>query len=142
MVGHEVDNDLHAGLMGALHQLLELLHALLHVDSQVRVHVVVVGDGIGRTSLTLHHSGVLAGNAVGRVVGLRGVTDNARIPHMTVARLRQLLQHLRREVVHLATTVLSQRTVLLPSLVTIAVQSRKNLIDQNLLLHNMIFYFL
>ena len=47
MIGHKVDDDLQPGLMGALYQLFELLHTQLHVDSQVRVYVVVVGNGIG-----------------------------------------------------------------------------------------------
>ena len=46
MVGHKVDDDLHAGFMGALHQLLKLRHALVYVNGQVRVDIVVVSDGI------------------------------------------------------------------------------------------------
>ena len=47
MVRHEIDDDLHTGLVGALHQLLKLLHALFHVHRQVGVNVVVVRNGIG-----------------------------------------------------------------------------------------------
>ena len=47
MVGHEVDDDLQACLVGAGYECLKLLHALLHVDGQVGVYVVVVADGIG-----------------------------------------------------------------------------------------------
>ena len=47
MVRHEVDDDLQPGSMGALNQFLELLHATRHVDSQVGVYIIIVGDGIG-----------------------------------------------------------------------------------------------
>ena len=131
VVGHEVDDDLQASLMAACHQLFKLLHALFHVDSQVGVNVVVVGDGIRRTGLALHHGRMLAGNAIGCVVGLRGMADNAGIPHVGDAHGSDVLQHLRCEVVQLATAVLSNRSVRHAVDVTIAEKTCEYLINQN-----------
>ena len=47
MVGHEVNDDLHTCLMGTLHKLLELRHAVRHINRQVGVNVVIVRNGIG-----------------------------------------------------------------------------------------------
>ena len=133
VVGHEVDDDLQPGLVRALHQLLKLLHALVDVHSQVGVYVVVVGDGIGRTSLTLHHSGMLAGDAVGTVVRLRGMTDDTCIPHMADAHLGNVLQHLRRQVGKLSTTVFGNRAALPARDVAIAEKTSEYLVNDNLL---------
>ena len=133
MVGHKVDDDLQPGLVRTLHQLLELLHALLDVDSQVGVYVVVVGDGIGRTCPAFHHGRMLAWNAVLRVVGRRGMADDAGVPHVADAHLGDALQHSGGEVGHLAATVVGYRSLLLARGVTVAVQTRKDLIDDNLL---------
>ena len=46
VVGHEVDDDLHASLVGALHEVLELLHTGGHAARQVGVDVVVVAYGV------------------------------------------------------------------------------------------------
>ena len=47
MIGHEVDNHLHASPMSTLHEPFELLHTLVHVRCQVRIYVIIVCDGIG-----------------------------------------------------------------------------------------------
>ena len=117
--------------MGATHQLLKFLHTLLHIDSQVGVHVVVVGDGIGRASPTLHNSRMLTGNAILRVVGHRGVTNDASVPHMRDTHLTNLLQHLRREAIQFATAVLFNGTKRFTRLTAVAIQTRKNLVNND-----------
>ena len=69
MIGNEVDHDLQPCLVATLHESLELLHAVRHIHSKVGVYVVIVGDGIGRASPSLHYERVLAGYAIGRIVG-------------------------------------------------------------------------
>ena len=129
MVGHEVDDDLHACLVRALHQLLKLLHTLLDVDRQVGVYVVVVGNGVRRACPTLHHRRMLAGNSVPGVIGHRCVTDDARVPNMAHAHLTDMFQYSGREVVHLSTTVLLNRTTGFAGRVTVGVQTGENLIE-------------
>ena len=64
MVGDKVDDYLQSGLMATGHQTLKLLHAPVHLVGKVRVNVIIVGDGIGRAGHTLHHLGVLTGDAI------------------------------------------------------------------------------
>ena len=135
MVGHEVDNYLQACIMGTLNQLFKLLHALLYIDGQVWVNVVVVGDGIWRTCLTFHHSGMLAWNAKLAIVGLSSMADNSGIPHMAYSHLGYVLQHFWRKVCQFSTTVFGNRAVNLAGNVTIAEQTREYLIN-NYLIHN------
>ena len=135
MVGHKVDDDLHASLVRALDECFELLHTLVDIDCEIGVDIIVVGDRIRRACPTLHHCGVVPGNTIGRIVGLSGMTDDTRVPDMAHAHLPDLFQDGGREVVQFATAILGQRTILLASDVTIAVKPRKNLINNSLLFH-------
>ena len=67
------------------------------------------------------------------------MTDDTRVPHMTDAQSGHVFQHLGRQVVHFARPVVLQRPVLLAVLVAIAVEARKNLID-DYLLHLHLFF--
>ena len=136
MVGNKVNDHLHASLMDALHQLLKLTHALLDINGQVRINVIVIGNGIGRAGLTLHNGRMVGRNAVASVIGKRSMTNDSRQPKMTDAHLPYLLQHGGCQVVQLATTVFGNRTVLLPSGITIAEKTREYLIDNDLLHHS------
>ena len=118
-----------ACLMGAGHQLLKLLHALVDIGSQIGVDVIVVGNGIGRACPTLHNCGMLTGDAIGGIVGLGGVTDHTCVPNMAHAHLPDVLQGGGREVVQFAAAVLLNRAVLLASDLTIAIKPRKDLIN-------------
>ena len=129
MIRHEVDNHLQPSGVGTLHQLLKLLHTLIDVDSQVRVNIIVIGNGVGRTGLTLHHSRMLAGNTILAIVGLRSMANNTRIPHMTDTHGSNVLQHLGGEVCQLTTTVFGNRAVHLAGDVTIAEKTGKYLIN-------------
>ena len=130
VVGHKVDDDLHVGLMGALHQGLEFGHTAGHVDGQVGVDVVIIGDGIGRTGLAFRHRGVLPGNAVAGIVGGGGVTDDASVPDMGESHAPDAAQTHRIEIVHLAHAVLEKRAVLLPGAVRVAKEAWENLINK------------
>ena len=132
VVGHEVDDHFHASLVGTLHQCLELLHTLLHIDCEVRIHVIIVRNGVGRASLTFDDGRMVLGDAVGGIVRLRGVADDACKPDMAHAHLPDFLQGAGREVVHLSTSVLFYRTILLAGGIAIAVETGENLIDNNL----------
>ena len=135
VVGNKVDNYLQASLMGALHQLFKLFHTLFHVHRQVGVNVIIVRNGVRRSSLTLHDSRMLTRNTIGAIVGLCGVTDDARIPYMTDAHLLNVLQYLRGKVGHLTTTIFGNRAVLFARQVAIAEKTGKYLIDNNLIVH-------
>ena len=83
MIGYEINDHLQSCLMCTLHKLLKFLHTSININGQVRINVVVVGNGIRRTGLALNNGSMLAGNTILGIVRLRGMTDNARIPHMT-----------------------------------------------------------
>ena len=132
MVRHKVDNHLQSGLVCALYQRLKLLHALLYVLGQIRVDIIVVGNGVRRTSLTLHHRSVLTWNAVLGVIGLRCMSDNTCVPNMAHAHLLDSIQGFGREVVQFSATVLGQCSVLMARHILIAVQAGKHLINNYL----------
>ena len=106
MVGHEVDDDLQASLVRPLHKLLEFADARLRVFRQVGINVVVVANGIRAACLALHHIGVVLGNAVGGVVGLAGMLNDACEPNMGTAKSPNLIQSLGCKVLHGAASVL------------------------------------
>ena len=54
MVGDEVDYYLQTGLVGTPDEVAELLHAAGLVVGKIRVHVVVIFDGIGGTGIPFH----------------------------------------------------------------------------------------
>ena len=114
--------------MGACHKPLELIHALSDILCQVGINVVVVGDGVRRSCPTLHHSGMLARNAKPRVVGHRGMTYDAGIPHMRHTQLTKVLEHRGREVGHLSTAVFLDGSILLTRRITVSIETRKDLI--------------
>ena len=129
MVRHEVDDDLHACLMGALHQSLEFLHALIDIGGQIGINVVVVGDGVRRACPTLHNCWVLTGDSIGRIIGHGSMTDHTCVPDMAHAHLPDVFQGGGREVIQFTAAVLLNRSILLASGVPIAIKARKNLID-------------
>ena len=132
VVGHKVDDDLKTSLMGALYQCLELLHALIDIDSQIGIDIVIVGDSVRRASLALDDSRMVLGNAIGCIVGLGGMADDACVPNMAHAHRSDFFQSCGREAVHLSTSVLGQRTILDASGVAIAIEAGENLIDKYL----------
>ena len=138
MVRHEVDDDLHAGLVCAVDELLELVHAPVNVVSQIRIDVVVVCDGIGRSRHTLHHGGMLSRYAMLAVVGSGGVADDARIPHMGEAHVVDAAQPFRVEVTHLSRPVDAQRAVGNAGRVTVAKETGKDLVNDDFSLHPII----
>ena len=119
--------------MRAFHQLRELLHTLVYIDRQVWVDVVVVGNGIGRTCLTLHHRWVLTGNTEAAVVCRSSMTDNTRVPDMAHAHLTDSFQYSGREVVHFTASIFLNRAIRLARLILIPVKSGKDLVDDNLI---------
>ena len=133
VVGYKVDNHLQSGLVCALYQRLKLLHALLYVLGQIRVDIIVVGNGVRRTSLTFHHRSVLTWNAVLGVIGLRCMSDNTCVPNMAHAHLLDSFQGFGREVVQFSATVLSDRAIFHSVGAAIAIKPRKNLINYHLI---------
>ena len=92
--------------MRAAHKRLKFLHALVGRGGEVGADVVVVFDGIRRASLAFHHSWVVFCDAVGRVVGLRGVFQLARVPYMRKSEILDAFQRFGRKVAHFAAAIL------------------------------------
>jgi hypothetical protein len=82
---------------------------------------------------------MITGNAIGRIVRLRGMADDTGKPHMRDTHLPDFLQDGRGKVIELPTAVLLYRAVLLAGGVTVPVEPRKNLINNDLLSHNLWF---
>ena len=69
--------------MGTLDEGVQLCLSRVGIFGEVGVDVVVVLDGIGRASLPLHRVGVIGTDALGAVVGLRSVLQQADIPDVS-----------------------------------------------------------
>ena len=106
VVGHEVYQHFEPGLVRAAHECFKLLHALFRHGGEVRTDVVIVFNGIRRTGLAFHHCGVVFGDAVSRVVGLRSVFQHARVPDMRKPEIADAFQHFGRKVIEFAAAVL------------------------------------
>ena len=133
MVGHEVDNDLHTCFVSALDELFELLHALIHICGEVGIDIIVVSNGIWRSCPALHDGWMILRDAIGRIVGLSGMTDDTRVPNMAHAHFPDFFQGTGREVVQFSTSVFLNRTMFLAGRVTIAVETGEDLIDNYLI---------
>ena len=81
VVGHEVDDDFHAGFMGTPDQGFEFRHAVVDVDGQGRIDVEPVADGVGRACFALDEGRVVVGD--GAEMGPGGMRDHAGVPHGT-----------------------------------------------------------
>ena len=90
MVRDEVHDDLHPVPMGAFHQLKEFFHPGIGIRCQIRIYVVVIRDGIGRTGLPFHDLGM--GRPAAFVLLPRGVADEARVPDVIDAESPDVLQ--------------------------------------------------
>ena len=132
VVGHEVDDHLQSCIVGALHQLGELLHAARHGGCQVGVHIVIVLDGIGRTCLPLDRSLVVGADAEMAVVGLRGMLDDACVPDVRRAQFLDGSEGLGGEGGELAAAVLLDAATRYTGGVGITKQAGEDLIEDDL----------
>ena len=106
VVGHEVYQHFKPCLVRAAHKRLKFLHALFRRGGEVGADVVIVFNGIRRTGFAFHHCGVVFCDAVGRVVGLRGVFQHARVPYMRKSEILDAFQRFGRKVAQFAATIL------------------------------------
>ncbi len=129
VVRHDVDDDLHAVAMRALDECIEFLETFRRVDREVRVDVVIVLDGVGRTGATLDHVGIVVADAVLRVVAHDGVMRHARVPDVRHAEFADAAQRLVGEVGELADAVFLDRAPGLVGRVPVAEQAGPDLVD-------------
>ena len=64
MVRHKVHDDLHTSLVRTLDKSLPLLHSQADIHGQIRVNVIIVGNGVWRSSLALYHLSMLSRNTI------------------------------------------------------------------------------
>ena len=131
MIGHEINDDLHACLVRTLYQLFKLQHTLVDIHCQIRVYIIIVSDGVWRTRLPFNDSRMILRNTIGSIIGLGCMTDDTRIPDMAHAHVPDVFQGRGREVVHLSAAVLFNRSTLFASSVAITIETGENLIDNN-----------
>ena len=82
MIGNEVNDHAHTGIMSAHQQRLKLPYSIVHIHSYVRIHIVVVLYRIGRSGFAFDYVWIISTYSIARIVGLIGVFDNPCIPHM------------------------------------------------------------
>ena len=137
VVGHKVDDGLQSSLVCTLHEVLELLHACQFAGGQVGIDIVVVADGIDRTSHTLHHPRMpYTADAVDAVVRLCGVFDDASVPDVRSSQLTNLLEATGSEVVHQTTPIGHLVTPGLAGATVVSEESCEDLIDDDFLVHS------
>ena len=98
--------------MSALHQILKLSHTLRYVLGEIRVDIIVVLDGIGRSGFTFHYGRMVGLDIVTAVVSLRSMLDDARVPYMCSAKLLDFSQRLGCKVGHLAASIFSDAAII------------------------------
>ena len=140
VVGNEVDDHLQTGLVGALDELGELLHAVGDVGGEVGVYIVVVLDGVGGAGLALDGGLVVGADALSAIVGLRGVLDDSGVPYVGDAHLLDGGEGFGGEIGKLAASVLLDAAVRYALGVVVAEKAGKNLIKDDFI-HNILFFY-
>src|SRR5690554_1580927 len=82
MIRHQVDQYFQTLLMRPLHQSLKLFHAPIHHIGQIRIHIVIILNGIGRPGFPFNHIARIAHNPISTVIGAGGMLQHAGIPNM------------------------------------------------------------
>ena len=121
MVGHKVDEYTESGVVGAFDKGFELQHTLGFVLRQIRIDIVVVGDGVRRTGFAFGDSRV--------VVSGCGVSDDSGVLNMRSAQIRNGLERTLVDIYKSPTAVLFLSAVMFARLVKIAKQAREELIN-------------
>ena len=123
MVGHKVKHKFQSGRMNSLQQGFEFCHAVGNGLRQIGVDVEIVLDGIGRTGLPFDHPRVIGGNALGGIVGLRGMFYHPGEPHMRKPVFTDSIQAFCREMIEFRTTILCIRAIGYIGVLRIAIEA-------------------
>ena len=135
VVGDKVHQDLQPCLVGTLDEGVQLCLSRVWIFGEVGVDVVVVLDGIGRACLPLHRVGVVGTDALGAVVGLRGVLQQADIPDVGCPETADIGEGFGSEVTELPRSVLGECAMGLVGCILIPPESSEGRVDDDLLLH-------
>ena len=111
MIRNEIDNHLHACLVRTLHQSLELVHTAMYIFSKIGIDVIIIGNGVGRSSLSLHNGWMLTWDAILSVIGCSGMAYHTRVPYMRDAHVVNALEYGRSDAVHLPRPILFHRSI-------------------------------
>ena len=123
--------------MDTLHGVLEFLHTVRHIDSYIRINIIVILYGIGRSGLSFHNVRIVGPDAERRIVRFLSMLDDARQPHVGRAKIPDLAEHFGSQIVELSRSVLLNGSVRQAIGIQIGKQSRKKLIYYRF--HNLIF---
>ena len=123
MVRHKINQYTQTGFVCAFNQRLEFLHSFALVLRQIRVHVVIIGDGIGGT-------GFAFGDC--RIVILRcRMADDAGVPNMRGTQVYNRLERTLVDICKSSTAVLFFASVIRTCLVVVRKITREELIDNS-----------
>ena len=82
MIGYEIYNYLQPAAMRTLHQIFKFLHTFGNIFRQIRVYIIIVLYGVGRTGLTLYDSRMIGLDIIATVIRLRCVFNDTCIPNV------------------------------------------------------------
>ena len=123
MVWYKINQYAQTGFVSAFNKRLEFLHSFALVLRQIRVHVVIIGDGIGGTGFAFGDR---------RVVILRcRMADDAGVPNMRSTQVYNRLERTLVDIRKSSTAVLFFASVIRTCLVVVRKITREELIDNS-----------
>ena len=117
--------------MGTLDEVFELRHAFIHVLREVRIDIVIVRDGVGRTGFAFGD---------GRIILFSGrMSDDAGVPYVRRTQVHEGLERTLVDIDESAATVLFLAAVMLACLVVVGKQTREELVNYGFV-HSCVFF--
>ncbi len=92
VVGYEINEHLHPGIMYTLHAVFKLLHTAFGVDGDSRVNIVIILNCIRRAGLPLDHIRIVGGYSPSGEIRFSGVFDDSSEPDTVDAHFLQRIQ--------------------------------------------------
>ena len=90
MVGDKVDNDLKPLRMSPIDKVNKLFKSTIGIICKIRIYIIIVSYGIGRSRIPLHNLGMGGNAAAVRAGGC--MSDNTGIPYVIDTKSPEILQ--------------------------------------------------
>ena len=129
VIRHKIKYEFESGLVHTANQSLELVHSMRHRLCQIRVDIKIIFDGVRRPSLSLDHPRMINSDPLCRIIGLRGMFNHPREPHVRETEFSDSIQAFVREVIEFGTTVFGICSVGDIIMLRVAIEAGKNLVD-------------
>ena len=85
MIGNEIYDYFHSGIVGTCYKGLKLRHPVGYVGGEVGVYVIIILYGVWRPCYAFYYIMIITGNAILRVVCGSSMLYDTGVPHMSNA---------------------------------------------------------